>query len=147
MVELSGGDKLAAKLAEIAKSLQKAVSVDVGFLEGATYPDGTSVPLVAALNEFGSRDTPPRPFFRGMIDDKSPEWPDAVGNLLIANGYDAEKTLGQTGEAIKGQLQAAITAYDGPPLQPATIARKGNDKQLVDTGHMLASVDYAVKKS
>ncbi|RWI39488.1 MAG: hypothetical protein EOQ93_32255, partial [Mesorhizobium sp.] len=107
MVELSGGDKLAAKLAEIAKSLQKAVSVDVGFLEGATYPDGTSVPLVAALNEFGSRDTPPRPFFRGMIEDKSPEWPDAVGNLLVANGYDAEKTLGQTGEAIKGQLQAA----------------------------------------
>ncbi|RUV07766.1 MULTISPECIES: hypothetical protein [unclassified Mesorhizobium] len=146
MVKLSGGDKLAAKLAEIAKSLQNAVSVDVGFPEGATYPDGTSVPLVAALNEFGTRDTAPRPFFRGMIDDKSPEWPDAVGNLLVANGYDAEKTLGQTGEAIKGQLQAAITAYDGPPLQPATIARKGNDKQLVDTGHMLASVDYAVKK-
>ena len=145
MVQLSGGDKLAAKLAEISKNLQKAASVDVGFLEGSTYPDGTSVPLVAALNEFGTSDTPPRPFFRGMIEDKSPEWPDAVGNLLVANDYDADKTLGQAGAAIKGQLQAAIASYDGPALQPATIARKGNDKQLVDTGHMLASVDYAVK--
>jgi hypothetical protein len=146
MVQLKGGDKLAAKLAEISKNLTKAASVDIGFLEGATYPDGTSVALVAAVNEFGSADTPPRPFFRGMIVEKSPEWPDAVGNLLVANGYDADKTLGQTGAAIKGQLQAAIVAYSGTPLKPATIARKGNDKQLVDTGHMLASVDYAVKK-
>ena len=146
MVQLTGGDKLAAKLAEISKNLQKAASVEIGFLEDATYPDGTPVALVAALNEFGSDDTPPRPFFRGMIADKSPEWPDAVGNLLVANEYDADKTLGQAGAAIKGQLQAAIVAYVGPPLKPATIARKGNDKQLVDTGHMLASVDYAVKK-
>ena len=146
MVQLTGGDKLAAKLAEKSRNLQKAASVDIGFLEGATYPDGTSVALVAALNEFGSGDTPARPFFRGMIADKSPEWPDAVGNLLVANEYDADKTLGQTGAAIKGQLQGAIVAYEGPPLKPSTIARKGNDKQLVDTGHMLASVDYAVKK-
>ncbi|RUV19957.1 MULTISPECIES: hypothetical protein [unclassified Mesorhizobium] len=146
MVKLTGGDKLAAKLAEISRNLQKAVSVEIGFLEDATYPDGTPVALVAAVNEFGSADTPPRPFFRGMIADKSSEWPDAVGNLLVANDYDADKTLGQTGAAIKGQLQAAIVAYVGPTLKPATIARKGNDKQLVDTGHMLASVDYAVKK-
>ena len=146
MVQLSGGDKLAEKLAEIAKNLQKAASVEIGFLEDATYPDGTPVALVAALNEFGSGDTPPRPFFRGMIADKSPEWPDAVAGLLLANDYDADKTLGQAGAAIKGQLQGAIVAYVGPPLKPSTIARKGNDKQLVDTGHMLASVDYAVKK-
>lgn len=162
MVQLTGGDKLAAKLAEISKNLTKAASVDVGFLENATYPDGTPVALVAALNEFGSGNKvshkiaralgmaapaaiPPRPFFRNMIADKSPQWPAAVGNLLIANGYDATKTLGQTGAAIKGQLQASIVAYVGPPLKPSTIARKGNDKQLVDTGHMLASVDYTVK--
>lgn len=163
MVKLTGGDKLAAKLAEISKNLQKAASVDIGFLEGATYPDGTPVALVAALNEFGSGNkvshkvaralgmdapaaVPPRPFFRGMIADKSPEWPDAVGNLLVANDYDADKTLGQAGAAIKGQLQAAIVAYVGPPLKPATVARKGNDKQLIDTSVMLNSVDYAVKR-
>ncbi len=145
MVAFTGGDKLVAKLAEIAQSVSKASSVEIGFLDGATYPDGTSVPLVAAMNEFGSENSPPRPFFRGMIQAKADEWPDAVGGLLVKSGYDAEKTLGQTGAAIKGQLQGAIVEYVGPPLKPATVARKGSSKQLIDTSVMLNSVDWRVK--
>lgn len=147
MATISGGDKLAAALSEIAQGVETAASVEVGFLEGATYPDGTSVPLVAAVQEFGapSRNIPPRPFFRGMIEAKAAEWPAAVGALLRANQYDAAKTLGQTGAAIKGQLQQSIVDFDRVPLKPATVERKGNDKQLVDTGHMLNSVDFRVK--
>lgn len=145
MVAFTGGDKLVAKLAEIAQNVSKASSVEIGFLDGATYPDGTPMPLVAAMNEFGNEKSPPRPFFRGMIQAKAEEWPDAVGNLLVANGYDANKTLGQTGAAIKGQLQDAIVEYEGPPLKEATIARKGSDKQLIDTSVMLNSVDWRVK--
>lgn len=160
MVQITGGDKLEKALAEIAQKVSKASEVDIGFLSGATYPDGTSVAFVAAMNEFGHRigsapeegeeDTresvPPRPFFRDMIAEKSKEWPAAVGNLLVANGYDAEKTMGQTGEAIKGQLQESIVRFDKVPLAPSTIAAKGNDKQLVDTGTMLNSVGYEVKE-
>jgi hypothetical protein len=80
-----------------------------------------------------------------MIAEKSKEWPAAVGSLLVANDYDAEKTLGQTGEAIKGQLQESIAKFDKVPLAPSTIAAKGNDKQLVETGTMLNSVGYEVK--
>lgn len=145
MVAFTGGDKLLAKLAEIARNASKASSVEIGFLDGATYPDGTSVPLVAAMNEFGNEKSPPRPFFRGMIEAKSEEWPDAIGGLLVENGYNADKTLGQIGAAIKGQLQGAIVEYVGPPLSEATIARKGNDKQLIETSHMLNSVDWRVK--
>lgn len=147
MVQISGGDRLAKKLAEIAQNVQKAAEVDVGFFSQSTYPDGTSVPLVAAVQEFGSpsRNIPPRPFFRGMIEAKSPEWPKAVGDLLVSNDYDAQKTLGQTGEAIKGQLQASIVDFVGEPLKPATVARKGSEKQLVDTGNLLNSVGYEVK--
>lgn len=147
MVDLSGGDKLAKALADISAKVKTAAEVDVGFLEGATYPDGTSVPLVAAVQEFGapSRGIPPRPFFRDMIKDKSPEWPDAIGNLLVANRYDTKKTLGQAGVAIEGQLKEAITKFDGVPLKPATIARKGFDKQLIDSGVMLRSVSSVVK--
>lgn len=53
---LSGGERLTAYLDKISKQLAAASgqpSVSVGFLEGATYPDGTSVPLVAAIQEFG----------------------------------------------------------------------------------------------
>jgi len=145
MVAFTGGDKLLAKLAEIARNASKASSVEIGFLDGATYPDGTSVPLVAAMNEFGNEKSPPRPFFRGMIQAKSEEWPDALGGLLVTNHYDADKTLGQAGAAIKGQLQGAIVEYVGPPLKPETIARKGSDKQLIDTSVMINSVDFRVK--
>ncbi|HEX2753725.1 MAG TPA: hypothetical protein VHP34_11595 [Alphaproteobacteria bacterium] len=147
MVKISGGDKLEAALTEIAKKVTQASSVDIGFLDGATYPDGTSVPMVAAVQEFGApaRNIPPRPFFRDMIAAKSPEWPEAVGDLLIFNEYDASKTLGQTGAAIKGQLQQSIADFNGVPLSEATSAKKGSSKQLIDTGVMINSVDFEVK--
>jgi hypothetical protein len=48
-----GGDKLAAKLKEISDRVAAAKGIRVGFLEGATYEDGTSLPVVAAVQEFG----------------------------------------------------------------------------------------------
>ena len=142
----SGGQALEKLLAEIGTKVAKPAVVEVGFLEGATYPDGTSVPLVATINEFGapSRGQPPRPFFRNMIAAKSGEWGPAIAALAKANGYDAVKTLGQAGIAIKGQLQASIVALVDPPLAPSTVARKGSAKPLIDTGHMLNSIDYRV---
>jgi len=148
-----------AKLREMAAHLGKANTVRVGFLEGATYPDGTSVATVAAVQEFGSpaNNIPPRPFFRSMIAAKSPRWGDGVATVLKANGYDADRALHQVGDAIKGQLQQSIVDTNSPPLAPATIAAKskggtsaaslgvlGPAKPLVDTGHMLNSVDYEV---
>lgn len=53
---LSGGDKLMEVLNGINSRLTSAgadASVRVGFLEKATYPDGTSVATVAATQEFG----------------------------------------------------------------------------------------------
>ena len=55
---LSGGERLQAELSRISSALGKPgqpYRLRVGFLEGATYPDGTSVPYVAAINEFGAR--------------------------------------------------------------------------------------------
>jgi hypothetical protein len=178
MVTLKGGEGLEKALSEIAKNISKAASVDVGFLEGSTYPDGTNTAMVAAIQEFGAPKVgiPPRPFFRTMIEAKSPEWGDAVGNLLIANNYDGSKTLGQTGAAIKGQLQESIIDTYNPPLSQVTLmlrkmraddpdlvvtgktvgeaARRVADgesiegvstKPLVDSGHLLNSVDFEVK--
>jgi hypothetical protein len=144
-LKISGGDKLKARLAEIAQNASKAATVEIGFLEGSTYPDGTSVPLVAAMDEFGNEKSPARPFFRDMIQAKSEEWPGTVGDLLVANDFDAERTLEQTGAAIKGQLQESISTFVGTPLSPKTIARKGHEKQLIDSSVMLNSADYRVK--
>ena len=144
---MSGGDKLMSILNRINQRLAQSGSgpeVRVGFLEGATYPDGKSVAMIAAIQEFGGGHVPPRPFFRNMIKAKAPTWGDSIGKMLRAASYDGAKTMGRMGELIKGQLQQSIVDLTSPPLAPATVARKGFEKPLVDTGNMLNSVDYEV---
>lgn len=147
MATVKGGDKLAQRLSEIAKRFGNASTVQVGFLSGSTYPDGKPVAMIAAIQEYGAprAGIPPRPYFRNMIRAKQKEWPPAVAALLKANDYDALRTLQQTGEAIAGQLRQSIVDTNSPPLKPATIARKGFSKPLVESGTMLGSVDYEVK--
>lgn len=143
---LRGGEKLEAALREIADMVDGGGGVKVGFLANATYPDGTPVAMIAAIQDFGAPGAgiPPRPFFRNMIAEKSPEWPKAIADLLVQNGYDLAKTFEQVGQGIAGQLRQSIVDTNDPPLAPSTIARKGFDKPLVDTGHMLNSIDYEV---
>lgn len=127
MTTISGGEKLEKTLNEIARKLGKGGGVNIGFLEGATYPDGTSVAMVAAIQNFGApaRGIPPRPFFSNMVKEKSPEWGDQFAAVLEANDYDLEKSLAYMGEGIKGQLQQAIIDTDSPALSILTLmARK-----------------------
>jgi hypothetical protein len=186
----SGGDKLEKKLREIAEKAGKANVVQVGFLSDATYPDGTSVAMVAAINEFGGTVTvpahevtinrkikesgefaaggqfvkaekanfatthmvesytvtiPPRPFFRGMVSDKSGEWGPALGKIIRAANYESSLALARLGKHIGEQLQDSIREFDSPENAKSTIAKKGFNKPLVDSGNMLRSVDFEVK--
>lgn len=90
---------------------------------------------------------PARPYFRHMIEAKSPDWGAAMAKNLKATNFDANATLARMGEGIKGQLQQSIRDFDEVPLARSTIARKGNDKQLIETGHMVNSADYEVTGS
>lgn len=144
---MAGGEKLQAYLDKIVKRTSASVGepdVRAGFLEGATYPDGTSVASVAFWNEFGTQRAPPRPFFRSMIREQSPTWGNKLGKILVSAGFDAKLSLTRMGMLIAGQLRRSIVAMNSPPNAPATIAAKGAAKPLVDTGHMLNSIDYEV---
>lgn len=134
-------------LNEILKKVGNGAVLRVGFLEGATYPDGKPVALIAAIQNFGApaRGIPPRPFFDNMIANKQEEWGPASAALLKQNNFDAAKTMGQVGEVIKGQLQQSIRDTNAPALKPATVKRKGFDKPLINTSHMINSADYEVK--
>ncbi|WP_262504715.1 phage virion morphogenesis protein [Serratia liquefaciens] len=147
-IELSGGGELERKLKEMMDRLGEGTLLRVGFLENATYPDGEYVATIAASNEFGNpgNNQPPRPFFRNMIAANSPAWPLEVGKVVKAADFDGKKTLQLMGERIKDQLQGSIRELVEPPLSPYTIKKKGFDKPLIDTGHMLNSVDYDVKE-
>ena len=136
-----------AYLADLSRRLGSGRTLKVGFLSGATYPDGTPVALVAAVQNFGapSRGIPPRPFLDQVKAAHENEWPVQLAKLIEA-GDDPVTALGKMGEIMKGQIQQSIRDTDSPPLKPATVRRKGFDKPLIDTGHMLNSVDYAVEE-
>lgn len=147
MPELKGGDKLNNALARIAADLKKPGTLRVGFLAGATYPDGKPVAMIAAFNEFGvpSHGQPPRPFFRNMIAKNKGGWPNLVKVALKNANYDTPKALKVVGEVLRGQLVQSIVDTNAPPLADSTKKRKGFDKPLIDSGHMMNSVDYEVK--
>ncbi|HQT79437.1 MAG TPA: hypothetical protein PLD10_20530 [Rhodopila sp.] len=149
----TGGAALEAHLREIAQKVRRSGTLEVGFPEGSTYPDGTPVAYIAAIQEFGTQNAgpnhnvtiPARPFFRTMIAEKRNEWGPALGQIIVNVRYDTEAALSQLGEGIQGQLQKSIRDWTQPPNAASTVAEKGFDKPLIDTGHMVNSVRYVVK--
>lgn len=149
VLDWKGGNAFKKKLAELAHKMGTDRHVEVGFLEGATYPaepggKPLSVAQVAFWNEFGTKRSPPRPFFRNMVAKKSPTWGKALAANAKATNFDGEKTLSRMGEGISGQLQQSINEFSDPPLKESTVARKGFSKPLIDTSHMIRSVDFQV---
>lgn len=150
MAKVTGGRKFAAVLATIGNKLNSPGTLRVGFLEGATYPNGTSVAMVAAIQEFGAprAGIPPRPYFRPMISAKSPGWPAAIAENLRDTNYDVGETLGRVGEGVKGQLQESIINTNSPRLSPVTIMLRGmksQDQSLVVTRGVVAQARARVK--
>lgn len=148
MATVTGGSKMMDALRRMERNVRKAKSVKVGYVATQTYPDGTSLPMVAAINEYGapSRGQPPRPFFRNMIAKHKSEWPEAMAAALRMNDYDAAKALGLVGEAIKGQLQQSIRDFTDPPNAPSTIRAKGHDHPLIDTRFLLQNPAVEIEK-
>lgn len=141
MPGLTGGDKLQAKLREIAKRIEGKHELRVGFLEGAPYPNaGPPVAMAAWWLNYGTKTAPPRPFFTNMVKVKSDKWGDALAHILAGNDYDADDALMQMGELISSQLRNALIDLDAPALSPITLMlrkmRIGNMDEPV-TGAMV----------
>jgi hypothetical protein len=143
---IAGGEGVQRWVAAANRRLRRG-RLWVGFQNGATYPDGTPVAMVAAVQDFGSasRGIPPRPFMRSAVAEHKKEWPRTLAKLLRDEKMDTRRALGVLGEEIAGQIRQSIVDTNEPPLAPATIRAKGFAKPLVDTGRMLNSVTYDVK--
>lgn len=120
----------------------------VGWFETAHYPDGTPVAYVATIHEFGAGPIPARPFMRPAVAEYGRAWVALMGQGAKAalNGTtSAAAVLEAVTLRAAGDVGKAIKAVTSPPLKPMTIARKGFDKPLVDTGQMLQSVTGKVE--
>lgn len=143
-VGVSGGDKFDKILSEIADQIGNGGLLKVGFFENATYPDGTHVAQVAFWAEYGTTREPIRAFFRQMIAAKSPEWGADLAKILQANGNDLPAALELMGEHIKDQLVQSIVEFSDPANAESTVAKKGFNDPLIDSGVMQRSADFEV---
>ena len=160
---IKGMGSLQAKLKNISKSYASNKQVRAGFLEGATYPDdtrgaasstgddgaasstGTPVALVAAVHEFGApaKGIPVRSFMRTAIAQNNGKWAEQLARGIEATG-NVEGALGLVGEEMASDIRNSIRDEEFTELKPATVNRKGFATPLIDTAHMVHSVDHEV---
>lgn len=133
------------------KELEKLMKleVQVGFQAGEkTYEDGTDLVDVAAYNEYGSSDTPARPFMKQSFENHEDELQKACDrvNQTLNKGGTAETGLKELGVFVKGLVQDEIVDGGFEPNAPSTIEKKGSAQPLIDTSTMRQSVNFVIKK-
>lgn len=139
------GKKYLAELEKLAN-----LEVCVGFQAGeAIYDDedSTDVVDVAAFNEFGSSDTPARPFMKQSFENNENILKKACEevNSTLSKGGTAQQALNKLGVLCKGLVQNEIVEGGFAPNAESTIKQKGSAQPLIDSGLMRESVNYVVR--
>ena len=137
MSSFSGDGKLDSMLEDKAKKLATGLTkVSVGFFESAVYPDGTSVAMVAAVNEFGGTIT-------------VPEHSVTLNRKLLKNG-----TFAKGGQFVKKSKANFSSTHTVPsytikiPSRPFFRSMVNNLKGDVGPliAHLMKEHDYDVEK-
>lgn len=142
-MSFEGGKALERYLKDLDEKTGQKNELRAGFLETATYPDGKKVAQVAFWNEFGTSKAPARPFFRQTINKHSPHWGLDLGKFLVKVGYWKNQALSLLGTEIKDEIVQSIVDWPADNA-PSTVAKKGFNKGLIDSGVMQRSVDFEV---
>lgn len=144
-----------SQLEKLIKELNADHSVDIGVFSDAKTPDGQSVAQYGAANEFGSVSVPNRPpkrsFIRMPLEVKQGDiakYAESHAREHIEAG-DIKAIFEDIGIAGQAKIQEAFdTAGFGTwaPDADSTVARKGSDAPLIDTGLLRKSVTYEVDR-
>lgn len=137
--------------------------VEIGVTqEAGNYPDGESVAMVAAVNEFGYEGTgrdgrriaiPERSFLRAAVRVNAKAinaWRDQVLGNVVGHGWDAHKALTSMGTFIQILVQNMIKSNVPPPNSPSTLRYKARhhmgNKTLQELGVslLLRSISHRV---
>ena len=135
--------KVGSLSAALSKYKDMNASVRVGVLENATYPDGTPVAMVAFWNEYGTRTSPVRAFFRTTVSENKKNWVLSVQNLMKMHN-DPKKVMGLIGVHMQEQIVQSINTWSDPPNSAYTIAKKGSSKPLIETEVLVGSISFEV---
>jgi hypothetical protein len=156
--------KIARALSDRAALFDGSV-VKVGIPAGKTYPDGTSIAYIAAIQEFGAPEVniPARSPLRLTRAAKAREWGKQMAEgaeAVVQRRISLDGMLDAVGQVAAADIVQTIANGLAPPLKPKTVearirrARKTNPKfgakslpvtinqPLNDTGALIAHVSY-----
>lgn len=108
------------------------------------------VALIAAWNEFGTENSPSRPFMRNTAEKKAYELSKRIAaekKAIFAGKKTIYQSLALLGMWYQTQVQLEMRNGEYAPNAPYTIKQKKSDRPLFDTGRMWQSVRYVVKAS
>lgn len=155
---MSGHDKITSQGREFYSEIEKLIRLEcrVGFQRGTKakkrsgniengVPDLVDVAL---WNEFGTKNSPSRPFLRQSVDDNLGLINYYCKKLVkdFKNGAPADYLLNSCGKFGKKLIQEKIKSGNFSPNAPSTIKKKGSNKPLIDTGHMRNSVNFVIQE-
>lgn len=116
---------------------------------------GLSTAAIGAVHEFGSADgrIPPRPWLRSGIDAARAEISKKIGegyDEIVKQTRPAKQVLNRLG-LLGVNIVRTYMRVKGPsvwlPLSPLTIAAKKSTGILKDTGQMIGSITYVIKRA
>jgi len=124
--------------------------VKVGILEGTgehnNADNGQTVSQIAAWNEFGTDMIPERPFLRGTVAKYNDEYKDTLRKVVqeVLNARDpaSHAAIDRLALKVVADVKNTITELKDPPNADATIAAKGSDNPLIDTGQLRQSITW-----
>jgi hypothetical protein len=120
---------------------------------GISYPDGTPVTLVAAVNNYGSqsRGIPTRPFMeegaKAAIAGDAGDVAATLVPLLNEGKITIEEILKQMGPYAEASFKGVFTGHEWAPNAQSTIDAKGSAQPLIDTGLLRNSLTHVVRKA
>lgn len=150
-VDKSGWNKLKKNLLQ-----GSSLEVQVGIVEPVTYgPDNDNLPVatVWSWQEEGlpAQNIPTRPAIRvgfmAPIKKGSYDKMFLESMVRIAEGRSTFKEeYTKIGMKAKKDLKQAVADWDTPPNAPYTVAEKGFNNPLIDSGLLYESIDFKVDK-
>jgi hypothetical protein len=124
-------------------------SVEVGVADDGGSPD---IVMIGMVHEFGSDDghVPERSFLRSTMDENRPKYAaliETATERVLFHGAKPENAFAKVGRTVVFDVQRRISSGDiEPALAPETIARKGSDTPLLDTGRLRSAIVFEVKR-
>lgn len=155
----------------IPKAIRASEELDGTIIRVGVLQDGKTG-MIAAVQEFGANvpvtqkmrgylasqglflkattthiRIPERSYIRAGWDQNEPtivkKYTDLLGKA-IANGVSPDALLDALGLESQGALQQFARDLSSPSNHPFTVEQKGSSNPLVDTGNLIASIEYDI---